>query len=140
MRMEGERRKAWHIGLGKGGRPSSRGSHLRGFWCLLFFLMRKNRVWEREVEMTQGGRQSCRRSPWASTVFPTSAKIFSRPHPPPTTCDFVAAGMGRADGTLQEKGCAEWQGLRISNLFERLKAQLVDFPASHLPQKDCTCV
>lgn len=42
MRMEGERVKAWHIGLGKGGRPSSRGSHLRGFWCLFiyFFLMR----------------------------------------------------------------------------------------------------
>lgn len=31
MRMEGERVKAWHIGLGKGGRPNSRGSYLRGF-------------------------------------------------------------------------------------------------------------
>ena len=57
-----------------------------------------------------------------------------------TPCDFVAVGMGRADGLCRKKGCAEWQGLRISNLSERLKAQLVDSPAPHFPQKDRTCV
>ena len=83
MRMEGEKVKAWHVGLGKGGRLSSRGSHLRGFWCLfIYFLMRKNRVWEREVEMTQGGRQGCRRSPWASTVSPLVLRFSQGPIPP----------------------------------------------------------
>lgn len=72
--------------------------------------------------------------------LPSSAKVFSRPHPTLTPCDFVAVGMGRADGLCRKKGCAEWQGLRISNLSERLKAQLVDSPAPHFPQKDRTCV
>lgn len=50
MRMESGRVKAGHISLGEGGRPSSRGSHLRGFLVfILFFLVRKNRVWEGKV-------------------------------------------------------------------------------------------
>lgn len=51
-------------------------------FIIIIFLMRKNRVWERKVEMTQGGRQGCRRSPWASTVSPLVLRFSQGPVPP----------------------------------------------------------
>ena len=83
MRMESGRVKAEHISLGKGGRPSSRGSHLRVFLVfILFFLVRKNSL-GREGEMTQGGRQGCRRASVGNhSPPPLVLRLSQGPFPP----------------------------------------------------------
>lgn len=71
MRMEGERIKAWHIGFGKGGRPSSKGSHLRGFWCLFFFFN------EKEQSLGKGSRDDPR---WQAKLQAVSMGKHCLPH------------------------------------------------------------
>lgn len=102
---------------------------------IYLFFFNENRVWERKVEMTQGGRQGCRQSPLGKHCLPPSAKVFSRPRPTLTTYDFVAVGMSRADGTLQKKRLFRMAGPQNLRSVRKAQSPVGEISSPPLPSK-----
>lgn len=67
--------------------------------------------------------------------LPSSAKVFSRPHPTLTPCDFVAVGMGRADGLCRKKRLCRVAGPQNLQSVRKAQSPVSGLSSPPLPSK-----